>query len=125
VISYITRRSALECFGEGNGEGRDASSTGPRLPLTAAHSAVGFVPIGVVAGYGVGTVEQTGSLNCFAGCSQAASCSTSTVSIFAESAPAGLVWKNEEFSVVLGTLSGERYPNSVRSRTSTGHSAAP
>jgi len=125
VISHSTLLHALVFFGDGNGEGRDATSTGPRLPLTAAHSAVGFVPIGVVAGYGVGTVEQTGSLNCFAGCSQAASCSTSTVSIFAESAPAGLVWKKEEFSVSLGTLSGVRKPNNVCARPSAGQPAAP
>ena len=125
VISHSTLLHALVFFGDGNADGRDVTSAGQRQPLTAAHTAVGFVPTGTVAGHGVGTVEQTGSLNCFAGCSPAASCSTSTVSIFAESAPAGLVWKKEEFSVSFGTLSGVRKPNNVCARPSAGQPAAP
>src|SRR5207245_2342140 len=35
VISHSTLLHALVFFGDGNGEGRDATSTGPRLPLTA------------------------------------------------------------------------------------------
>src|SRR5262245_49592417 len=58
----------LVFFGDGNGEGRDVTPSGQRVPLTAAHTSVGFVPIGMVAGYGVGTVEQSGNLNCFNTC---------------------------------------------------------
>ena len=46
-------------FGDGNGEGRDTTSSGQRLPMTVPHTSVGFVPIGVVAGYGVGAVLQS------------------------------------------------------------------
>jgi hypothetical protein len=125
VISHSTLLHALVFFGDGNAEGRDVASAGQHQPLTAAHTAVGFIPTGTVAGYGVGTVEQSGSLNCFAGCSPAASCSTSTVSIFAESAAEGLVWKKEEFSVSFGNLSGVRKPANSCARPSAGQPAAP
>jgi hypothetical protein len=125
VISHSTILHALVFFGDGNAEGRDVSSAGQRQPLTAAHTAVGFIPTGTVAAYGVGTVEQSGSLNCFAGCSPAASCSTSTVSIFAESAAEGLVWKKEEISVSFGSLSGVSKPANSCARPSAGQPAAP
>src|SRR5262249_23695391 len=88
----------LVFYGDGNGEGRDVTPSGQRQPLSAAHTSVGFVPIGMVAGYGVGTVEQTG-LNCFDGCIPAASCSTSTVGVFAQSSARGPVWVKDEFVV--------------------------
>ena len=125
VISHSTVLHALAFFGDGNGEGRDATSTGQRQPLTAPHTSVSFIPTGAVMGHGVGTVEQRGSLNCFAGCSPAASCSTSTVSVFAESVAEELVWKKEEISVSFGNLSGVRKPANTCSRPSADQLAAP
>jgi len=125
VISHSTVVHALAFFGDGNGEGRDATSTGQRQPLTAPHTSVSFIPTGAAMGHGVGTVEQRGSLNCFAGCSPAASCSTSTVSIFAESVAEELVWKKEEISVSFGNLSGVRKPANTCSRPSADQLAAP
>ena len=125
VISSGTVLHGLVFFGDGNGEGRDASSTGLRQSVTAAHTAVGFVPTGAVAGYGVGTAEQTGSLNCFTGCVPAASCASSTVSMFAESRPEGVVWIKDEFSVSLGTLSGVHKASNACTRPAVGQPAAP
>src|SRR5207245_11165102 len=61
----------------------------------------------------------------FAGAARAASGSASSVRIFAESAPAGLVGKKEEFSVSFGALSGARKPTNVCARPSAGQPAAP
>jgi hypothetical protein len=97
-------------FGDGNGEGRDTTSSGQRHPVTATHTSVGFVPIGVVAGYGVGVVGQNGDPNCFGTCTAAASCSTSTISIFAQPSALGPVWIKDEFSVSSANLVGVRKP---------------
>jgi hypothetical protein len=125
VISHSTVLHGLVFFGDGNGEGRDATSSGQRQPLTTAHTAVGFVPIGAVAGYDVGTVEQSGNLSCFTGCVPAASCSTSTVSIFAQSGAEGPVWTKDEFSVSNANLSGVRKVASACTRPAAGQPAAP
>jgi hypothetical protein len=125
VISSGTVLQGLVFFGDGNREGRDVTAAGLRQPLSAAHTAVGFVPTGAVAGYGVGTAEQTGSLNCFAGCVAAASCASSTISIFAESRPEGAMWIKDEFSVSLGTLSGVHKPSNACTRPVVGQPAAP
>lgn len=113
----------LVFFGDGNGEGRDVTPAGQRAPLGAAHTSVGFVPIGMVAGYGVGTVEQSGNLNCFDTCIPAATCSTSTVSVFAQSAAGGLVWIKDEFSVSSADLVGVRKPATACTRPAVGQSA--
>jgi hypothetical protein len=97
-------------FGDGNGEGGDTTSSGQRLPMTVPHTAVGFVPIGVVAGYGVGAVLQSAYPNCFSTCTPAASCSPSTINIFAQSSAAGPVWIKDEFSVSSANLVGVRKP---------------
>src|SRR5262249_7934734 len=110
----------LVFFGDGNNEGRDVTPSGQRLPLTAAHTSVGFVPIGLVAGYGVGTVEQSGNPNCFNSCISAATCSTSTVSVFAQAAPGGPVWFKDEFSVSWGDLAGVRKPAAACTRPAVG-----
>jgi hypothetical protein len=110
VTSSSTVLRGLVFFGDGNGEGRDTTSSGQRQPVTATHTAVGFVPIGVVVGYGVGAVGQSGNLNCFSTCTSAASCSTSTIGIFAQPSAAGPVWTKDEFSVSSATLVGVRKP---------------
>ncbi len=125
VVSVSTALQGLVFFGDGNGEGRDTTAAGQRQPLTAAHTSVGFIPTGVIAGYSVGTVEQSGNLNCFGGCTPAASCSTSTVSIFTQSAAEGPVWTKDEFSVSLGNLSGVRKPGNACARPAAGQPAAP
>jgi len=125
VVSRSALLHGLVFFGDGNGEGRDPASSGQRQPLSAVHTAVGFIPIGAVAGHAVGTVEQLGSLNCFAGCVQTASCATSTVSIFADSGADGPVWKKEEFSVSSGSLVGVRKPTNACVRPSTWAPEAP
>ena len=125
VVSRSALLHGLVFFGDGNGEGRDAASSGQRSPLSAVYTAVGFIPTGAVAGHAVGTVEQLGSLNCFAGCVQTASCATSTVSIFADSGADGPVWKKEEFSVSSGSLVGVRKPTNACARPSTGAPEAP
>ena len=125
VVSRSASVHGLVFFGDGNAEGRDAASSGQRQPLSAVHTAVGFTPTGAVAGYPVGTVEQLGSLNCFAGCVQTASCTTSTVSVFAESGASGPVWKKEEFSVSTGNLVGVRKPVNACARPSAGAPEAP
>ena len=125
VISSGTVLHGLVFFGDGNNEGRDATSTGLRQPVSSAHTAVGFVPTGAVAGYGVGTAEQTGNLSCFSGCAPAASCASSTISVFAESRPEGVVWIKDEFSVSLGTLSGVHKPSNACTRPVVGQPAAP
>src|SRR5207247_11310707 len=86
---------------------------------------VGFTPTGVVAGYDVGTVDQSGNLNCFTGCTPAASCSTSTVNIFAASASQGPVWTKDEFFIGLGDLSGGRKPANTCVRPNPARPAAP
>jgi hypothetical protein len=125
VISNSTLLQGRVFFGDGNGEGRDATSSGQRHPLTAAHTSVGFVPVGQVAGYGVGTIEKSGDLSCFSGCTAAASCSTSTVNVFAQSEAAGPVWNKDEFSVSLGNLIGVRKPANACARPAPGQPAAP
>ena len=125
VVSNGTVLQALVFFGDGNGEGRDRTPTGQRHPLTAVHTSVGFTPTGVVAGYGVGTVDQSGNLNCFTGCTPAASCSTSTVNIFAASASQGPVWTKDEFFIGLGDLSGGRKPANTCVRPNPARPAAP
>jgi hypothetical protein len=111
-------------FGDGSGDGRDLTPSGQRAPLTATHTSVGFVPIGMVAGYGVGTVEQSGDLNCFDACIPAASCSTSAVSVFAQSAAGGPVWIKDGFSVSSADLDGVRKPAAVCTRPAVGQPAA-
>jgi hypothetical protein len=125
VVSNSTVLHGVVFFGDGNGEGRDTTSSGQRQPMTAPHTAVSFIPTGVVAGYPVGTSEQTGSLNCFAGCVPAASCTASTVSVFAESRAEGLVWIKDEFSVSFGNLSGVHTVSNACARPAAGHPAAP
>ena len=125
VVSTSTVMRGLVFFGDGNGEGRDATPSGQRPPVTAAHTSVGFVPVGVVAGYGVGTVEQIGSLNCFGGCTAAASCSTSTIGVFAQSTGGGPVWIKEEFSVSFANLVGVRRPATACTRPVAGQTSAP
>ncbi|MGH7305874.1 MAG: hypothetical protein ACRELZ_21525 [Candidatus Rokuibacteriota bacterium] len=125
VVSASTVLRGLVFFGDGNNEGLDATSSGERPPVTAAHTSVGFAPIGVVAGYGVGTVEQTGSLNCFDGCTPAASCSTSTASVFARSTAQGPVWIKDEFSVSFANLVGVRKPATACTRPVAGETPAP
>jgi hypothetical protein len=125
VISNSTLLNGRVFFGDGNGEGRDATSSGQRQPVSLPHTSVGFIPAGVVAGYGVGTVEQSGNLNCFAGCTPTASCSTSTVGIFAESGAGEPVWIKDEFSVSLGSLNGVRKPATACARPAAGQPAAP
>jgi hypothetical protein len=125
VVSNSTVLRGLVFFGDGNGEGRDTTSSGQRQPMTAPHTAVGFIPTGVVAGYSVGTDEQTGSLNCFAGCVPAASCTASTVSVFAESRAEGRVWIKDEFSISSSTLSGVHTVANACARPAAGQPAAP
>jgi hypothetical protein len=50
VISRSSIVQGRVFFGDGNGEGRDTTSSGQRHPLTATHTSVGFVPVGLVAG---------------------------------------------------------------------------
>jgi hypothetical protein len=125
VVSHSTLLKALVFFGDGNGEGRDATSPGQRQPLSAAHTSVGFVPTGAVAGYSVGTAERTGSLNCFVGCIPVASCSAGTVAVFADSTPGGPVWVKEELSVSLGSFSGAHKVGNTCTRPAAGQPAAP
>ena len=125
VISSSTLLGGLVFFGDGNNEGRDATASGQRPPLTATHTSVGFTPIGVVAGYAVGTTEQSGDPACFAGCVPAASCSSSTVSIFAQSDASGASWNKDEFSVSLANLVGVRKPANACARPTAGQPAAP
>jgi hypothetical protein len=125
VVSDSTVLRGLVFFGDGNGEGRDTTPSGQRTPVSAAHTSVGFVPTGAIAGFGVGTAEQTGSLNCLAGCVPAASCATRTVSVFAESRPEGLVWIKDEFSISLGTLSGVHKILNACARPAARQPAAP
>jgi hypothetical protein len=125
VISNSTVLHGLVFFGDGNGEGRDTTSSGQRHPVTAPHTSVGFIPIGTVAGYGVGTVQQSGNLNCFAGCVPAASCSTSTVGVFAQSGAGGPVWTKDEFSASFANLSGVRRATNACARPAAGQPAAP
>ncbi len=125
VVSTSTVLRGLVFFGDGNGEGRDVTSSGERPPVTAAHTSVGFVPIGAVAGYGVGTAEQIGSLNCFDGCTAAASCSTSTIGIFARSTAEGAVWIKDEFSVSFANLVGVRKPANACTRPAGEQATAP
>ena len=125
VISNSTVLHGLVFFGDGNGDGRDTTSSGQRHPVSAAHTSVGFTPIGAVAGYGVGTVEQSGDPGCFAGCVPAASCSSSTVNVFAQSGSAGPEWIKDEFSVSLGNLVGVRKPVNACARPATGQPTAP
>jgi hypothetical protein len=108
VASTGTALQGVVFFGDGDGEGRDRTPTGQRHPLTAEQTSVGFVPIGTIAGHGVGTTDQIGSLNCFAGCISAASCSTRTVNIFAGLALEGPVWTKDEFFVGHANLTGAR-----------------
>src|SRR5215831_1358831 len=125
VISNSTLVGGLVFFGDGNGEGRDTTASGQRPPLTAAHTSVGFTPIGAVAGYAVGTTEQSGDPACFAGCVPAASCSSSTVSVFAQSGASGLSWNKDEFSVSLANLVGVRKPATACARPTAGQPDAP
>jgi len=125
VVSDSTVLRGLVFFGDGNGEGRDAAASGQRQAVSAAHTSVGFAPTGAIAGFGVGTAEQTGSLNCLAGCVPAASCATRTVSVFAESRPEGLVWIKDEFSISLGTLSGVHKILNACARPAAGQPTAP
>lgn len=125
VIGNSTVLHGLVFFGDGNGEGRDTTAAGQRPLVTAPHTAVGFIPTGVVAGYSVGTSEQTGSLGCFAGCVPAASCSASTVSVFAEARAEGLVWIKDEFSISFGNLSGVRTISNACARPAAGQPVAP
>jgi len=125
VVSDSTVLRGLVFFGDGNGEGRDATASGQRQLVGAAHTSVGFVPTGAIAGFGVGTAEQTGTLNCLAGCVPAASCATRTVSVFAESRPEGLVWIKDEFSISLGTLSGVHKIQNACTRPAAGQPTAP
>ncbi len=125
VISNSTLLGGLVFFGDGSGEGRDTMAAGPRPPLTAAHTSVGFTPIGAVAGYAVGATEQSGDPSCFSGCVPAASCSSSTVSVFAQSGAAGLLWNKDEFSVSLANLVGVRKPANACARPTAGQPAAP
>ena len=125
VISSSTLLGGLVFFGDGNGEGRDTTASGQRPPLTAAHTSVGFTPIGAVAGYAVGATEQSGEPTCFAGCVPSASCSSSTVSVFAQSGASGLSWNKDEFSVSLANLVGVRKPANACTRPTAGQPAAP
>jgi len=125
VVTDGTVRQGLVFFGDGDGEGRDRTPTGQRHPLTTAQTSVGFTPTGAVAGYAVGTVEQIGNLNCFAGCTPAASCSSSTVNVFAGSAIQGPVWTKDEFFISVSDLSGVRKPGNSCLRPPPGQPEAP
>lgn len=125
VISNSTLLHGLVFFGDGNAEGRDTTSSGQRAPLTAAHTSVGFTPVGVVAGFSVGTTDQRGDPNCFSGCTPTASCSSITVNVFAQSGAAGPVWNKDEFSMSLSTLVGVRKPANACARPAAGQPAAP
>ena len=125
VISNSTLLGGLVFFGDGNGEGRDTTASGQRQPLTSTHTSVGFTPIGAVAGYAVGATEQSGDPSCFTGCAPAASCSSSTVSVFAQSGASGLLWNKDEFSLSLATLVGVRKPANACARPTAGQPAAP
>jgi len=125
VVSKSTVLHGLVFFGDGNGEGRDTTSSGQRQAVTAPHTAVGFIPTGVVAGYSVGTDEQTGSLNCFAGCVPGASCTASTVHVFAESRAEGRVWIKDEFSISSSNLSGVHTVANACARPAAGQPVAP
>jgi hypothetical protein len=125
VVSNSTVLHGLVFFGDGNGEGRDTTASGQRQPMTAPHSAVGFIPTGVVAGHSVGTDEQTGSLNCFAGCVPAASCTAGTVRVFAESRAEGRVWIKDEFSISSSTLSGVHTVANACARPAASRPVAP
>ena len=125
VVSDSTVLRGLVFFGDGNGEGRDTTASGQRQPVSTAHTSVGFVPTGAIAGFGVGTAEQTGSLNCLAGCVPAASCASRTVGVFAESRPEGLVWIKDEYSISLGTLSGVHKILNACARPAAGQPTAP
>lgn len=125
VVTDGTVLQGLVFFGDGDGEGRDRTPTGQRHPLTTAHTSVGFTPTGAVAGYAVGTAEQIGNLNCFAGCTPAASCSSSTVNVFAGSAIQGPVWTKDEFFISVGDLSGVRKPGNSCLRPPPGQPEAP
>ncbi len=125
VVSNSTVLHGLVFFGDGNGEGRDTTSSGQRQPVTAPHTAVGFIPTGMVAGDSVGTDEQTGSLNCFAGCVPAASCTASTVRVFAESRAEGRVWIKDEFSISSSNLSGVHTVANACARPAAGQPVAP
>lgn len=125
VVSISRLVQGLVFFGDGNGEGRDVTPSGQRASLTAAHTSVGFVPIGMVAGYGVGAIERNGNLNCFDACIPAASCSVSTASVFAQSLADGPAWFKDEFSVSSADLVGVRKPFTACTRPAVGESSAP
>jgi hypothetical protein len=125
VISNSTLLGGLIFFGDGNGEGRDATPSGQRQPLTATHTSVGFIPVGAVAGYAVGTTEQHADPSCITGCLPAASCSSSTISIFAQAGASGLLWNKDEFSVTLANLVGVRKSANACARPTAGQPTAP
>ena len=125
VISNSTLLGGLVFFGDGNGEGRDTTASGQRQPLTSTHTSVGFTPIGAVAGYAVGATEQSGDPSCFTGCAPAASCSSSTISVFAQSGASGLLWNKDQFSLSLANLVGVRKPANACARPTAGQPAAP
>jgi hypothetical protein len=125
VVSDGTTLQGLVFFGDGNGEGRDRTSAGQRHPLTTEHTSVGFVPVGTIAGHAVGTAAQTGNLGCFADCVPAASCSTSTVNVFAGLALEGLVWAKDEFFVGHANLAGARTLPTACVRPSAAEPVAP
>jgi hypothetical protein len=125
VVSHGTTLQGLVFFGDGNGEGRDRTSAGQRHPLTAEHTSVGFVPVGAIAGHAVGTAAQTGNLGCFADCVPTASCSTSTVNVFAGLALEGQVWAKDEFFVGHANLAGARTSPTACVRPSAAEPVAP
>jgi hypothetical protein len=125
VISRSSIVQGRVFFGDGNGEGRDTTSSGQRHPLTATHTSVGFVPVGLVAGYGVGTIEQITAPTCFSPCMPADSCSTSTVNIYAQSGTGGPVWNKDEFFVSSGNLVGVRKPANACARPAPGQPDSP
>ena len=125
IVSISRLVQGLVFFGDGNGEGRDVTPSGQRASLTAAHTSVGFAPIGMVVGYRVGAIERNGNLNCFDACIPAASCAVSTASVFAQSLADGPAWFKDEFSVSSAELVGVRKPFTACTRPAVGESSAP
>jgi len=125
VVSISRLVQGLVFFGDGNGEGREVTPSGQRASLTAAHTSVGFAPIGMVVGYRVGAIERNGNLNCFDACIPAASCAVSTASVFAQSLADGPAWFKDEFSVSSAELVGVRKPFTACTRPAVGESSAP
>jgi hypothetical protein len=112
-IETSTSLSGRVFFGDGDGDGFDWK-TGPLngyYEVSAPLTGVRFTPTQGVAGYSVGTREQSGDLSCLEGtCNPAGSCSASSARVFADLRDGTLVWNKNEFGVNLDNGTVVRKP---------------